>query len=70
MRTHDPNDPQVVLHAMAVHLLDTATDMGDLLPPTPHSMSSEQLRIATALVTIKRESARIIATLTGEETGQ
>lgn len=63
---HNP-DPQTVLHAMAVHLLDTATDMGDLLPPSPHSMSSDQLRISTSLERIKRESGNIIAVLTGEE---
>lgn len=67
---HDPNDPQIVLHAMAVHLLDTATDMEDLLPPTPHSMSSDQLRISTSLERIKRESGNIIAVLTGEEAGE
>lgn len=65
-----PRSPRDVLYSMAILLFETAMDMRDFLPPTPHSMSSEQLRIATALVTIKRESAHIIATLTGEETGQ
>ena len=52
---------------MAILLFDTATDMGDLLPPSPHSMSSEQLRISTSLERIKRESGNIVAVLTGEE---
>lgn len=65
-----PRSPRDVLYSMAILLFETAMDMRDFLPETPHSMSHEQLRIATALVTIKRESARIIATLTGEEPGQ
>lgn len=62
-----PIHPRDALHAMAVHLFETAADMRDLLPPTPYSMSSDQLRIMTALTAIKRESGSIIATLTGRD---
>ena len=59
LRACNPDDGDTtrrVLLDLAVGLRDTCDDMTDLLPPTPHSMSSDQL-IASRLVASARAAA-------------
>ena len=58
LRACDPDSDGTrrVLLDLAVGLRDTCDDMTDLLPPTPHSMSSDQL-IASRLVASARAAA-------------
>ena len=58
LRACDPDSDGTrrVLLDLAAGLRDTCDDMTDLLPPTPHSMSSDQL-IASRLVASARAAA-------------
>ena len=60
---HTSDDTRRQLLDLAVGLRDTCDDMTDLLPPTPHSMSSDQLIASRLVESIRRTTDALLVVL-------
>lgn len=60
---HTSDDTRRQLLDLAVGLHDTCDDMADLLPPTPHSMSSDQLVISRLVDSMRQTTHALLVVL-------